>query len=92
MANLACLGSIKGRPNLSFLAFFHRESLPTKFYPKEKEGRDAKRRKKESRRSEEEEDFHHRKDEDNHKRRTSKCLQAKGGVSWILSPLVYAAA
>ena len=57
----------------------------------EKGGRDAKRRKKKSRRSEEEEDFHHREDKDNPKRRISKCLQEKGGVSWVLSPLVYAA-
>ena len=62
-----------------------------KVYSKEKGGRDAKTRKKESRKSEEEEDFHHLKDKDNHKKRTSRCLQAKGGVYWILSPLVYAA-
>ena len=88
---MACLGPIKGRPSLSFSSLFHRESLPTKVYPKEKGGRDAKRRKKESRRSKEEEDFHHRKDKDNHKRRISKCLQTKGGVSWVPSPLVYVA-
>ena len=92
MANLACLGSINRHPNLSFSAFFHRESSSTKVYPKEKGERGAKRRKKESRRSEEDEDFHHRQDEDNRKRRISRCLQAKGGVSWVLSPLVYAVA